>query len=43
MFVLVERARKKENNTYVMKLREVALKMALLYFFETSTTNRIVC
>ena len=33
-FVLVERACKKENNTYVMKLREVALKMALLYFLK---------
>jgi len=34
MFVLVERACKKENNTYLMKPREVALKMALLYFLK---------
>ena len=33
MFVFVERACKKENNTYVMKLTEVALKMALLYLW----------
>ena len=30
MFVLGERACTKENNAYVMKLREVAFKMALL-------------
>jgi len=40
MFILVERAYMKGNNTYVIKLREVALT---LLFFETSTTKRIVC
>ena len=34
MFVLVETACKKENNTYVMILKEVARKMALLYFLK---------
>ena len=32
MFVLVERALKKENNTYAMKMRGVALKMVFHYF-----------
>jgi hypothetical protein len=40
MFVLVERAYMKENNTYVIKMREVALDMVFFYFLKPAPPRR---